>query len=144
MISFIVFSLCIYSHPCRRRRNFPARCRTRFFRTCRSRVGDSNPLPDGFCLFCCRRNFLLAELLGDYRQVGDVPLLKFFVVEEGGGQSSKKLSCALKQPSNLFARNASAKPLAYGRFFCEYEHIWANLHADINMLRFCSGNGKSQ
>lgn len=60
-----------------------------FFCTCRSRVGDRNPFLDDFCLFCRRRNFLVAELSGNYRQVGDVPSLEFFVVERGRAKFKK-------------------------------------------------------
>lgn len=49
---------------------------------------------DASCLFCRRRNFLIAELPGNYRQVGDVPLLEFFVVE-GGRAGLKKMSLAV-------------------------------------------------
>lgn len=51
----------------------------------RSRVGDWNPLPVLSPLESFR-----SRTSGDYRQVGDVLLLKFFVVEEGGGQGSKR------------------------------------------------------
>ena len=107
-------------------------------------------MPDGFCLFCRRRNLFVAELPGIYRQVGDVLLLKFFVVE-GGRAGLKKMPLAVgdrdvlipEASLDFFARSASAKFLVAESFSVSMS-VWENPHADISMLQFYFRNWKSQ
>ena len=85
MISFIVYLQLSMQAV----KKFSSMISNTFFCACRSRVGDRNPFPDGFCLFCRRRNLFVVELPGDYRQVGDVPLLKFFCRRRRAGRPQK-------------------------------------------------------